>query len=180
MPNPTTHILIAIILIELFRDLFIKNNRSFPRYYILIAAIGSIIPDLDYVAYYLLFPFGYSISEIHRTFFHSIFIPVILLVIGIILFKFHVKSNWTRKKHIKLSTAFFILAFGCILHLILDGCFGGTILLFYPILTTQFGLNLLSNLPMQIQGSITGVIDFILLAFWIIWMEFRLKISNYF
>lgn len=47
MPYTTTHVLIWVILIELFRDFFIKDTRKFPRYYILIMAIAAILPDFE-------------------------------------------------------------------------------------------------------------------------------------
>ena len=79
MPYAVTHVLAAIILVELFREYIIKDNRKFPRYYILIAAIGGIIPDLDIGLVYIMHFFGFAVEQIHRTFLHSIFIPLILL-----------------------------------------------------------------------------------------------------
>lgn len=180
MPNPLTHVLISIILIELFREYVIKNNRVFPRYYILVAAIGGIIPDLDYIAYYLLFPRGYGIEELHRTFLHSLFIPLIFVLIGLFILKINFKINWLRKRHVRLSVVFFILAFGSLIHIILDAIFSGVIMPFYPVSFWKIGLNIVVLFPEEIRSSISHLIDVILLFFWLFWMEFKLRISDYF
>lgn len=180
MPYATTHILIAIILIELYRDYFVKNNKKFPRYYILIAAIGSIIPDLDFVVFYFLSFFGFTINEIHRTFSHSIFIPLILFLIGIFTWQFEIKNKQFAKRHITIPTTFFILAFGTILHLILDATLLGYVMPFYPFSEYAIGLNLVKLLPLMWQDTFLPILDAVLLLFWIFWMQFKLKVDNYF
>jgi len=180
MPYATTHILLAIILIELFRDYFVKSNKKFPRYYILIAAIAGIIPDLDIAGYYVLSFFGFTFEQIHRTFFHTIFIPIILFLIGIFIYQTKIKQKEFSKRHITIHVTFFILALGSLLHLILDATIAGYIQPFYPISTYQIGINLINFFPETWQNLILPTLDGVLLLFWIAWMEFKLKISDYF
>ena len=106
MPYTLTHILAAIILIELFRAYVIKNNKKFPRYYILIAMIGAILPDFDIGLYYILSFFGFGFLDVHKTFSHSIFIPLAIFLI------LHYWLGWT---YIGLA-----IALGYISHLIAD------------------------------------------------------------
>jgi len=180
MPYAVTHILIAIILVELFREFFIKDNKKFPRYYILIAAFGAIIPDLDFIFVYLLNPLGFTINQIHRTILHTIFIPIILLLCGAISWKLKLKNKQFGKKHLHLPTIFFLLAIMNTLHLILDALFSGQITPLYPFLDYTIGLWLVTFLPEELQQIIFQTIDGILLLFWIIWMEFKIKITSYF
>lgn len=180
MPNPTTHILISIILIELFREYFIKDNKKFPRYYILIAAIAGIIPDLDLVVYYVLYFFGFGIEQIHRSVLHSLFIPIIFFALGIFILKFKIKNSEVRKRHLKLSTIFFIFSAGSLIHIILDMIFAGMLVPFYPFSNFSVGLNLVSIFPEGLRWMISHTLDAILLFFWIFWMEFKLKIPDYF
>ncbi len=180
MPYATTHILVAVILIELFRDFIIKDNKKFPRYYILFAALGGILPDFDVGAFYLLNFFGFAFSQVHRTIFHTIFIPLVLFAIGGIFLYFHLNSKKVSKHHLKLSWVFFILGFGTLLHLLLDMTFSGSIPLFYPISKLEIGLNLISYAPENLRNLILPTIDAILLVFWLFWMEFKLKVNNYF
>lgn len=180
MPNPTTHILISIILIELFREYFVKDNKKFPRYYILIAAIAGIIPDLDLIAYYVLYFFGFGIEQIHRTFLHSLFVPIIFFAFGMFILKFKIKNNWIRQRHLKLSTIFFIFSAGSLVHILLDIVFSGMITPLYPFSNFSIGLNLVFIFPEALRWMTSHMIDVILLFFWIFWMEFKLKIPDYF
>ena len=179
MPFAVTHILAAVILIELFREYFIKDKQKFPRYYILIAAIGGIIPDLDFLAYYILSFFGFTFEQIHRTFFHTLFIPLILFLIGIFLWKMEIKNSKIGKMHMKLPVIFFIFTSGSILHIFLD-MLTYPVRIFYPLSTITIGTNLLNLFPEQLQWLILPTLDGILLFFWLFWMEFKLKISDYF
>jgi len=180
MPYATTHILIAIILIELFREYFVKDNSRFPRYYILIAAIGAVLPDLDVMAYYVLYFFGFTFEQVHRTFLHTIFVPLILFLIGIIIWKLKIRNPRLAKRHIKLPIVFYILGFGALLHLILDAILSGQIMFFYPFSKFAIGLNLVNIFPVGLRELVLPTLDGILLLFWIFWMEFKLKISDYF
>ena len=180
MPYATTHILIAIILIELFREYLIKDNRKFPRYYIFIAAIGAIIPDLDIIAFYILSFFGFTFEQIHKTFMHTLFIQIILFLIGIFALKLKIKNHVTGKMHLKLPIIFFILFATSLLHLILDSLFWPNLAIFYPFSSFTIGTNLLRFFPQSLQSLILPTLDGVLILLWIIWMEFKLKINNYF
>jgi membrane-bound metal-dependent hydrolase YbcI (DUF457 family) len=180
MPFATTHILITIILVELYRDFFIKDNKKFPRYYILIAAIGAIIPDLDVVLFLVLSSFGFTIQQLHRMFSHTIFVPLILIILGIFAQELKLKNKEFGKRHITLPMTFYILAFGSLIHLILDSTIAGAIMPLYPFNTYSIGLNLVELFPIAWQELVLPGLDAALLLFWISWMEFKLKISNYF
>lgn len=180
MPYATTHILAAIILIELFRNYVVRNNKKFPRYYILIAAIGAVIPDLDIAVYYITYFFGFTFEQVHRMFSHTIFIPLILFVVGVFIYKLRIKNKEFGKRHLTLHTTFFILAAGTLLHLILDFIVAGSIKPIYPFSDYSLGLNLVDLFPQSWNIIILPTLDVILLSFWLLWLEFKLKISNYF
>lgn len=180
MPYTVTHILVAILLLELFREYVVKDNRKFPRYYILIVAIGAIIPDLDVVAYYILYFFGFSFEQVHRTFLHTIFIPLIFFLIGLVIYKLKVKNSTLGKRHMHLAAIFFILAFGSFIHLILDLLIAGKIAIFWPISNIQVGMDIRGYFPLAWQPILLPSLDTLLLVLWICWMEFKLKITKYF
>jgi len=170
MPYTTTHVLIAIILIELFREYFVKNNKKFPRYYILIAAIAAVVPDLEYI---------FQLPDLQRAFLHSIFVPLIFLLVGLLIVGLDIKHKGLRKRHLKLSNIFFIFSAGTLLHMILDGVLRDGVVLFYPFSNFSLNLNLISYLPFNESLVLIGI-DTLLLFFWIFWMEFKLKIDDYF
>lgn len=174
MPYAVTHILVVIILIEIFREYFVKDKKQFPRYYILIAAIGAIIPDLDIAAFYILYFFGFTVEQIHRTFSHSIYVPLILFGVGILISKTKIKNKELRKKHMKLPTIFFIFAFGSLVHLILDSL-SGTITPLNPLSDFSINFNIFSLFPKAWEELILPTLDGILLFVWIIWREFFIR-----
>ena len=83
MPTAVLHILVPLVLIALFRDFILakKKKQFFPLHYVLIAGIAGLLPDIDIIAFYILHFFGFSISEVHRTFTHSIFLPIIFIIL---------------------------------------------------------------------------------------------------
>jgi len=179
MAYTITHVLVVVLLVELFRIYFIKNNYKFPRYYILIAAFAAILPDLDIIAVYALYPFGFAIEQVHRTFLHSIFVPLILFVIGLIIWKAGWKISELRKRHVNLPFVFFVLAFGSFIHLVLDFIVGGYFAPFYPFIDWKIGLDLIGYFPEELRNIILVSLDTFLFFLWLFWMVFKLKISKY-
>ncbi|MAG02100.1 hypothetical protein CMI42_02080 [Candidatus Pacearchaeota archaeon] len=170
MPYTTTHVLVSIILIELFREYFVKNNYRFPRYYILIAAIAGIFPDIEYI---------FQFPDLQRAFLHSLFTPLIFLILGLVILKFNIKSSKVRERHLKLHLIAFIFAAGSLLHIILDSVLRDGARLFYPFSDVLYGLNLISLLPGSASFWLIAL-NTLLLFFWIFWMEFKLKVDDYF
>lgn len=170
MPYTTTHVLIGIIVIELFREYFIRDNRKFPRYYILIMAIASVFPDFEYI---------FQIPYLHKSLLHTLFVPVIFIILGLTSLKFKIKNSGVGKKHLKLSTIFFIFSAGSLVHILLDSIIRDGTMLFYPFSENIVGLNLISLIPISENLSLI-ILDTLMLFFWIFWMEFKLKISDYF
>jgi membrane-bound metal-dependent hydrolase YbcI (DUF457 family) len=175
MAYATTHIIFSMLGVELFIKRFKDFKKFLPKYYYLIAAIGGLIPDLDIVAYYILYFFGYSFEEVHRTFMHSIFIPIGLLLAGLIVYFTHGKKG----KYLKVSGVFFIFTIGCIIHLILDMIYG-RVMIFYPFSYFGIGLNLLYLAPEQLRWLVAPIIDGIVLLVWVFWMNVVKKKEDFF
>jgi len=171
MPYTTTHVLVAIIAIELFREYFFKNNRKFPRYYILLAAIAGVFPDLEY-----LFRLNYH----DRLFFHSLFIPLIFLVLGLLAMKFEIGHKGLRRRHMNLSFIFYIFAVGSLIHIGLDSIFVDTLMPFYPFSNYEFGLELVNRFSENFRELVLPILDALLFFFWIFWLQFKLKVDDYF
>jgi len=148
-----------------------KNKRKFPLHYVLIAGLAGLLPDLDIAVYYILSFFGFTLQEIHRTFSHNIFIPLIFLLLGFLFIG--VRNRELGKHKLKLSTIFFVISFGVVIHLILDALVSGVVFLFYPFSDYFVGLNLIRLLPVAWQQTIEPTMDAAILIFWIIYMEVR-------
>ena len=117
MPHAVTHVLIAIIIGSLIRDYIVKDKKKFPLHYVLILGIAGLVPDIDVAVYYVLSFFGFTMSQIHRTFSHNLFIPLLFVLLAGLFFSF--KSEILGHKHLKLRNIFLITAFGIFIHLIL-------------------------------------------------------------
>ncbi len=179
MPFGPTHILIPIFLIEIYRVYFAKNRRSrgkFIPYYFLAAAIGGVFPDLDIGAYYVLYFFGFTLEQVHRTFLHTLFIPLIFLLIGLLIHFKEKKPNFGEK--IKWKHLFVIAAFGSFIHLVLDALLDGVIMPFFPITNYSIGFRLIEVFPLDLQLFIQLTLDAVFMFLWILWMEFKLRISS--
>ena len=197
MPHAVTHVLIVIILLELFRHYFVNhknqrflgprksikdfrgNKRAFPLHYVLIGGLAGLLPDLDVALYYLLSFFGFTIEQVHRTFSHNLFVPLAFFVIGLVIYGFGIKSKKLGEHHLKLRNIFFVIAFGIFIHLLLDATIAGIVMPFYPFSTFSIGLNLINLVPLAWQDTIMPSIDAVLLVLWLISLEVRHKISDF-
>jgi membrane-bound metal-dependent hydrolase YbcI (DUF457 family) len=177
MPQAVTHFLIPIILLELFRELIVKKKKSFPVHYVFIGGLAGLLPDLDVAAYYILSFFGLTLQEVHRTFSHTLFVPLVFVLLGFVFYKF--KNKELGEHHLKLSNIFFVIAFGTFMHLLLDATISGVVMPLYPLSTFTIGLNLISLLPAQWQSTILPTLDAVLLILWMIYLEVKHKISRF-
>ena len=177
MPSATTHIIIALILGSLYRDLFIKNKKQFPLHYILIFGIGAILPDLDIAVFWLLYWFGFTLNEVHRTFSHNLFFPLILFIFALISWKY--KNKEFGKHHLKLHTILIMLGFGVLIHLLLDATLAGYIMPFYPISQFTIGIIFVNFLPYALQQLFFPCLDAALIILWLVYLEWKHKISDF-
>ena len=182
MTQAVTHILVPLILVAVFRDFYLRKNsrEKFPLHYVFIAGISGVIPDLDIAAFLLLRFFGFTFWEVHKTYLHSIFFPLIFFMLFVILYPVNLKSRICNigKHQLKLSIIFLMASTGILSHLILDSIFGMPLNFLYPFELT-LGLNLISYLPQDLKDLAMPVLDAALLIIYLIYLETKHKISDY-
>lgn len=183
MPQAVAHILIPILLVAIFRDFYLKkkSKKHFPLHYVLLAGLGGVLSDIDIPISIILNLIGIENWNIHKTFTHSLFFPILLLVISLPLKLIHKDAkicNLTRHK-LHLSTIFLMLALGAASHILLDSVFGEQAFFFYPFSMQDFGINLISYLPLELQELAMPTLDGILLVIWIVYLEVKHKISDF-
>lgn len=183
MPQAVTHILVPILLISIFRDFYLKNKdkKHFPLHYVLIAGLGGVLSDIDIPISFLLNILGAQNWYLHKTFTHSLFFPVILFALFLILKPINAKAKICNlgRHNLKLSTIFLMLAFGVLIHILLDSLFGEMAYFFYPFSMSDYGMNLVSYLPLELQSLAIPTLDGILLVIWMIYLELKHKISDF-
>lgn len=165
MPQAVFHVLSALILADLIRD-YIFKKRHFPLYLVLIAGIAGLLPDIDIFIYWIFDLFSSpDFILFHRTFTHSLLFVLLFLIPAFVLYN---NKKWGK--------ILLMVSFGVALHLLLDAVFVGTIMPFYPFSSYELGLSLLAG---HFSGTLIQGIDAILLILWLIYIEWRHKISDF-
>ena len=167
MPQAVVHVLFTIIVIDLFRDHFIKDKRKIPLHYVFIGGIAGLLPDIDIPVFWVLKNFlNLNVPFFHRVITHTFLFILIFLVIALIYFDFNKKA----------SILFGIITFGVAFHIFLDWLLVGAIGPFYPFSDAIYGLNLIGRLGLV--GAIEGLEAIVLL--WWLWHEEKThKISDF-
>ncbi len=162
MANAVTHVILTIVLVDIFRDYLLK--KKFPRYIVLIAGIFGLMPDIDIPLSWLYSLITGQYYSFHGGITHSIIIPIIFLLIGLFL--------WYRKGKRNTRIIFFVVSFAWFFHLLLDCSFGGYSLLLFPFYSGNF-------CPEFNIQQYASAIDAIILVLWLIHEEVTHKIKDY-
>jgi len=164
MPAAVTHVIIAIVLIDLFRK-FVLKKKNFPLYLVLIGGIAALLPDIDILIYWFLQAFtSIGLQELHRSFTHTIFIPLIIFLVALALWKF-----WPKVSHV-----LFVISGGWTIHLLLDAIFTYRVPIFYPLSSVSYGLALIPD--GFLGGTFYMGLDAIIL---ILWLVYEWKMHNF-
>lgn len=178
MPQAVTHVLIALIIGSFIRDYFIRDKKKFPLHYVLILGLAALLPDLDIAVFWILyFIKGVSLSEVHRTFSHTLFFSAIFFLASVLTLKFKNKS--LGRHRLKIHTIFWIVGLGILIHLGLDAVVAGQIRPFYPFSDLRMGNNIVSGLTQQLTSIFWSCLDAALLVLWLIYVEWKHKISDF-
>jgi len=150
MPFVVTHMLVPMILIDIFRDNILKIKKSkLSNKYILIAGLAGLLPDID-IPLSIFFPTLFA----HRTITHTVWVPLTFLFLFSV-FHFIRKRNW--------SMIFLMCFIGTAIHITLDVVTAGSIQLFYPISKTLFAVYLI---PAGSVIFVYSAMDAVLLWIW--------------
>ncbi len=174
MPFAVTHILVPVILIDLFRDYVTKHKKRITLLTVLLAGIGGLLPDIDFLISWFLSLFGYSAGVLeHRVLTHA---PVFGLIFLIPFIYF-----WYTKKH-KMSFYFLALSFGIFSHIFLDFFISNGnsgVMLLWPFSSKVFAFPLVVWLSDKAMLTLYSAIDAILLLSWLVHEEIKHKIKDF-
>lgn len=163
MPNALAHVLLAIFAAELIRRL---SKKKFKLFYVLVAGIAGLIPDLDIIFYWFVNLFTHApLYNIHRTFTHTIFLPLIFLVLTLVFIK-----------HKKYFLFFGMVTLGISVHLLLD-LTATSLRIFYPFSELRLGLNLIPG--GEFGRTILLGFDAILLVSWLIYQYYNHNLKDF-
>jgi hypothetical protein len=161
MPNAATHLILAIVLVDIYRHYFAKHK--FPRMYVLIAGIAGLFPDIDMPIGWIYNLIAGTTYTFHGGITHILLIPVLIFVGSLVAYKL--------KNH-KLGLLLGVIAFGWFFHIAIDCGFLGAYLPFWPFYTGGFCPNTFSS------DHMAGL-DAVVLIAWLIHEEFAHEIKDY-
>ena len=165
MPPAVTHVLLTIILVDLFRDYIIKD-KTIPLHFLFIGGGAGLLPDID-------IPFFWFLNDIlkiktiwfHGTITHTIWVPLLLLIASVIAYKFN------RNTSILLG----IITFGLFFHIFLDFTLLGNIMPLYPLSNFTI-IGIMANSPLTHWDL---GLDAVILLGWLWHEERKHRISNF-
>ena len=163
MANSVTHVIVAIVILDLFRH-YILGKKKFPRYLLVIGGIAGLAPDLDIPLTWIYHFFSNSTESLHGVFTHSIFFVLLFLGIAIVL---------QLRKKMKWAKIFYVIGSGWFMHLILDCLYGGYKTFFWPLQWAS------AFCPQWGFEAHAADIDAIILVLWLIHEEVHQRITDY-
>jgi len=167
MPQAVVHVLFTIIVLDLFRDHFLKDRKKLPLHLVFIGGFAGLLPDIDVPLFWFLNNFlGISVPWFHRVFTHTFLFIGVFVALCLIFYDF--SKKWSK--------IFAIFAFGVLFHIFLDWLFTGGVAPFYPFSLKFYGLDLFGKIgfPLLAEGM-----EAIVLLWWL-WHEERThKISDF-
>lgn len=156
MALAVTHVILTIVIVSLYRHYLAEPK--FSRWYVLLAGVAGLLPDLDYPLSYL-FP-----NLFFHGMFHMIWVVLILLIALLIV--------RLLKLPRKYSLTLGILAFGFAFHLLLD-CTSGGYEYFLPFSAMRF-------CPNFVPTKFWPAADSIILILWLTHEYYANKIKDFF
>jgi membrane-bound metal-dependent hydrolase YbcI (DUF457 family) len=165
MPNAVMHVILTIIVVDVFRDYFLPKQylNKFPRWMVLFAGIAGLIPDIDMPISWVYDLITGSSFTFHGGISHSYIIAVVILFIAGF---FYAKNQNT------IALLFALLSFGYGFHITLDVVFLGTYMPFLPFSDYTFPSRGFSY--EQMAGF-----DALLLVAWLVHEEIKHKLTDY-
>lgn len=170
MPYAVTHVLLTIIVIDLYRDYITKHRRFFTLHTILIGGIAGLLPDIDIPLGWALRNFGINII-VHGSFTHTPWFAVLFLIPGLI---------FLNRRDKKRAVLYFVISFGVLFHVSLDWFLGGGmqegVMWLFPFSMRAFKFHLMDRFGWTMLAP--GVDAIILLA-WLWHEEVKHKIRDF-
>ncbi|MCK5281960.1 MAG: metal-dependent hydrolase [Nanoarchaeota archaeon] len=169
MPLAVTHVLLTIILIDLYRDYVTKHKRFFSLEIVLIGGVAGLLPDIDIPLGWIMKYFGINI--VHGSVTHTPWFALLFLIPAFI---------FLNRGNRKSATLYFVISFGVFFHIFLDWFLGGGmhegVMWLYPFSMQAFKLHLTSMIGWK---NLPAGIDAILLLGWLWHEEVKHKIKDF-
>jgi membrane-bound metal-dependent hydrolase YbcI (DUF457 family) len=174
MPYAVAHVIVTIVVADIYRDYIAK--KKFSMWYVLIAGIAGLLPDADIPASWLFnFIFGTNYN-FHRLYTHSLAWAFLFLAIAGIFYlvrKEHCRLwKWNVPKD-AIVMFFLAVAFGWFMHILLDCSLAAD-----GLLTLVPGVPL-AICPHPFGQDVLAGFDAIILLLWLVHEQWKHEIRDY-
>ncbi|PIN85939.1 hypothetical protein COV19_07660 [Candidatus Woesearchaeota archaeon CG10_big_fil_rev_8_21_14_0_10_44_13] len=172
MPFAVTHVILTIILVDLYRDYVTRHKRYFSMHTLFVAGIAGLLPDIDVPLNWLIEWMGFQPGILeHGIITHTAVFGLVFLIPALIFLK---------KGNKKAAAYFFVIAFGILFHIFLDYLLGGGyyegVMWLWPLSTATYKVHLLKI----IEGpNLLMWLDAAILLLWLWHEEIKHKISDF-
>ena len=174
MPYSVTHVILTIVIADIYRDYFAK--KRFPMVYVLIAGVAGLMPDLDILFGWVFNFFLGTDYNFHRLYTHSLFYAIMFFAVGVLFILIRKQSfyflNFKINK-IAIVMLSFAMSFGWFMHIALDCA-----------LAADGYLNLIPSIPLTFcphpfsNEALLGI-DAAILVLWLIHEQWKHDIKDY-
>ena len=182
MAYAVTHVIVAIVLIDLYRDYIAK--KKFSTWYVLIGGIAGLLPDIDVPVQWMASNIVGKTITFHRIWTHSVVFVVSFLIIGIL---FHLKKNkkltlpksifkkniWKKISYGHIALFFIVVGVGWLTHIVLDCGLAGDYNL------TWLPGNPLGFCPHPLSSEHLYGLDAVILILWLVHEQWAHKIKDF-
>lgn len=173
MPLAVTHILLSVILVDIYRDYITKNKKNFTLHTVFLAGFFGLLPDIDVPIRMLATFFKAEVPSLlqHGGVTHTPLFALLFLIPAAILLK---KGKQGQAAY------FFVATFAIFLHLILDYFIAGGapqgVMWLFPFSMQSWKLHIANSVGVP---NITMAMDAVLLLGWLWHEEVKHKISDF-
>ena len=164
MAFPVTHILVPMFIIETYRRYCTKycTKKNFSKWWVFLAGFLGCLPDFDILLGWMLN--GYMYTGYHRQATHSMIIPILTLITGLILYVLYSRGIVQNKGFRTSYILMFLTTIAFTSHIFLD-LICGFQQWFYPL---DWRIELPNLLRTKYRAA---MLDGILLFIWILYDE---------
>ena len=167
MPYAVAHMLIPMLILDIIRHKIPKIKRELSNRYVLIVGLAGLLPDID-----IPFSFLFTGLIVHRGITHTVWAPLTFFLLFLI---------FQSIRKFNLSKIFLMISIGVASHIVLDFITAGSMQLFYPLIKTEFAINLISRLFPYISVAFAyTALDAIALFAWLARMALKRKVQDLF
>ncbi len=174
MAYAVTHVIVAIVIIDLYRDYIAK--KKFSTWLVLIGGIAGLLPDLDVPLQWLANALVGQAITLHRVVTHSLFFVGVFLLLALPFYlhrHLELKVAKWRIPYEFIAIFFTVVAFGWLTHIALDCAVASDYNL------TWFPGHPLGFCPHPFSSDTLLGLDAIILMLWLIHEEWAKKIKDF-